>query len=381
MHWLIDVGAIKTGGAVQIALNRLPVLTSEMQKNGFRVSLLLPSDGPLSNYIPDPQSVSCIIRSPNNWLERIYFEYVSLQKWIHQNSIDGIYTVIGFGLPHPKKVISIVTMANATSCYPDSNYWQRLRKIEKLKRLFYTHLRQKRLKKGSFWILETEVMRQRCIKHLGLAPEKTMAINPSPTSYIEDRPARDYKNLDKFSITLLTGNESHKNLDCLVAICDEIEKKIAGKITFNISLAKEQLQKCVSPSTNLDKISNISYLGKIPQQELQAIYDKTDILMNLSELESFSNNYMEAWKAGLAQICSDRDFARHICGESAKFVEPLYPNTAAEEIIGTLKNTEKLNQMAIYGKQMLKKLATQAQYVETILNLMKKINRKSQSPI
>ncbi len=375
MHWLIDVGGIKTGGAVQIALNRLPVLATEMKRNGFKISLLLPSEGPLSTYAPDPECVSQIIRSPNNWLERIYFEYFVLQKWIRDNSIAGIYTVIGFGLPHPKKVISIVTMANATSCYPDSVYWQRLRKPEKIKRLIYTHLRQKRLKCGNFWILETEIMRQRCIKHLGLSPEKTMAINPSPTSYIQDRPAKDYKNLDKVTITLLTGNESHKNLDCLVAICDEIERKHAKNITFNISLTKDQLRQCVPNDKDLSRLSNICFLGKIPQQELQSIYDKTDILMNLSELESFSNNYMEAWKAGLAQICSNRDFARHICEKSAYYVEPLTPSSAAEEITNLLKDKAKLNQMAANGKEMLKKLATQAQYIETVLDVIKRVTK------
>lgn len=368
VHWLIDAGSIKTGGGVQIALNRLPLLTQALLNAGYHLSILLPSTGPLAD-IKLAENIQ-ILRSPNNWIKRLFFEYLHLPLWMQENRIVGIYTVFGFGLPHPKSVNSIVSTANATTCYPDSIYWQRLEMATKCKRLIYTYLRQRRLRKANCWIFETEIMRNRSVTYLGLPNAKTHVIGPSPTSFIIDRPAKDYSQASSYKITLLTGNESHKNLDCLAALCKFLMQKNAHNIQFNLTLTKKQLQNAIPIDFDLDEINNINYLGKLPQKQLQGIYDETDIIMNLSELESFSNNYMEAWKAGLAQICSDRDFANHICGKSALYIEPHNANIAAEKIIELLNNKPKLNAMAACGKLQLLDLESQAEYTNKILGLI-----------
>ena len=92
--------------------------------------------------------------------------------------------------------------------------------------------------------------------------------------------------------------------------------------------------------------------------------------MNLSELESFSNNYMEAWKAGLAQICSDRDFARHICGGSAFYVEPLNPIEAASQIRHIISQPSELNRLAINGKSLLAALTRPEEYLAKTLEII-----------
>lgn len=370
-HWLVDAGAIKTGGGVQIALNRLPQLTQALLNNGYRLSLLLPSEGPLVDLNLDHRIE--ILRSPNRWLARILFEYIHLPAWMKSNNLNGIYTVFGFGLPHPKQVTSLVSTANATTCYPDSIYWKRLSGITKIKRRIYTFLRQSRLKKADHWIFETEIMRNRSVDHLQLPADNTHTLSPSPTSFILDQPARTYDHLNNFNITLLTGSESHKNLDSFIRLCSALTKINITNIQFNITLTKDQLIALAPKNIDLNLIHSINYLGKIPQNQLQDIYSKTDLIMNLSELESFSNNYMEAWKAGLAQICSDRDFSRHICEESALYVEPFNPESAATLIVDLLKDPQKLNGLAQNGKKQLAQLTTQEDYTARTLSLINEI--------
>lgn len=372
MHWLIDAGAIKTGGGVQIALNRLPLLTQSLIDRGLRLSVLLPSSGPLAK-LELPTGIETL-RSPNNWAARILFEYIHLPAWMNKNAIKGIYTVFGFGLPHPKHIKSIVSTANATTCYPDSPYWHRLNTAQYLKRRLYTRLRQNRLTKADYWVFETEIMRERSCIHLGLPKEKTQVINPSPTSFLANKPAMEYSQKKSFVITLLTGNESHKNLDCFVRICEKLSQIQATNIRFNITLTKEQLSLVAPKNLNLNRLDNINYLGKLPQNSLQSLYDETDIIMNLSELESFSNNYMEAWKAGIAQICSDRDFSRHICRDSALFIEPFDTEKSAYQITQLISNPDELNKLAASGKQCFHELTAPSEYIDTTINLIKTLN-------
>ncbi|MEY4588603.1 MAG: hypothetical protein RL497_679 [Pseudomonadota bacterium] len=371
MHWLIDAGAIKTGGGVQVALNRLPIFVQTLTERGYKVSVLLPSEGLLAQ-ISLGASIQ-ILRSPKNWAARLFLEHYRLPKWMEKQKIDIIYTLFGFGLPHPKQIVSVVSTANPTTCYPDSIYWKRLSLRDRIKRSIYTNIRQARLKKSDFCIFETEVMRNRSIEHIGINRNQTAAINPSPTGFIQDRPARTYADTSKFNITLLTGIERHKNIDCVIKICKKLSDMNIENIQFNISLTKSQTESALIDNIKLDEIKNINYLGKIPQNELQPIYDNSDVIMNLSELESFSNNYMEAWKSGLAQICSDRDFSRHICKNSALYIEPLNTEDAAEKIVGAINNSNQLAEMAEQGKILLNNLLSHHEYVFKTIQIIDNI--------
>ncbi len=377
MHWLIDAGAIKTGGGVQVALNRLPIFTQKLLAKGNKVSVLLPSEGMLAQINLD-KSIK-VLRSPNNWGARLLLEHLRLPKFMQEERVDIIYTLFGFGLPHPRGVVSVVSTANPTTCYPESIYWRRLKSLEKLKRAIYTRIRQNRLKEADFCIFETEVMQKRSIEHIGIEQQRTAAINPSPTGFIIDRPARQYSKNFTLTITLLTGIERHKNVDCVLRICQWLSENDISNPQFQISLTRQQLAAIAPEDVALDCIKNLKYLGKIPQNELQPVYDHSDIIMNLSELESFSNNYMEAWKAGLAQICSDRDFARHICGNSAVYIEPLDTEQAAQQIINASANPQRLTQMAQQGKLRLNNLLPHDAYVEKTLELIEGFNSRIMS--
>jgi glycosyltransferase involved in cell wall biosynthesis len=220
-------------------------------------------------------------------------------------------------------------------------------------------------------------MRERSVRHLSLPAERTHVINPSPTAYLDEQPAKNYYNLKQFRITLLTGNEAHKNLGYFLRVCGVLCNSGIFNITFNITLSKTQLAEITPPDVSLESITNVNYLGKIPQHLLQEIYANTDLVMNLSELESFSNNYMEAWKMGLAQICSDRDFARHICRDSALYVEPRNPNDTAIKIVELMSNPMRLNCLAENGKQYLQELTSPQDFVLETLRFIERLPNKS----
>jgi glycosyltransferase involved in cell wall biosynthesis len=367
-HWLIDAGAIKTGGGVQIALNRLPILLDKLQAEGHKVSVLLPDTGPLSTL--ELRGATETLISPSNPIKRLFFENFQLYRWLKHADVTVIYTLFGFGLPHPKTVLSVVNTANATTCYPESPYWSRLKNLVLIRRKIYTKLRQNRLKKAGHWIFETDIMRKRSVKTLSLKESSTSTLWPSVTKYIKDMPAKNYSQITRFRLTLITGNEAHKNLDCLVAIAIYLLAHSAP-IDIGITLTDEQLLPLLPEGLTPKDVSNIKCLGKIPQTELQSIYEDTDLVVNLAELESFSNNYMEAWKSGLAMICSDRDFSRHICRNSAIFVEPLDPELAAKKILGAINDRELLNRMASQGKSYLLELPSHELYAEKTLGIIK----------
>jgi glycosyltransferase involved in cell wall biosynthesis len=108
------------------------------------------------------------------------------------------------------------------------------------------------------------------------------------------------------------------------------------------------------------------FVGTIPPTDIQSVYDAADVLVTLSDLESFSNNYMEAWKVGIPIIASDRDFAHEICGDSALYVEPHDSCSTVRifELVATGRYPR--DQMLAAAKTLLASLPTTRERYESI---------------
>jgi glycosyltransferase involved in cell wall biosynthesis len=79
-------------------------------------------------------------------------------------------------------------------------------------------------------------------------------------------------------------------------------------------LAKLQASECKS------RVKNI---GPVSSANLPEVYRNADALIHPTLLESYSRTYLEAMHFGLPILTSDRDFARHLCGEAALYFDPL----------------------------------------------------------
>jgi glycosyltransferase involved in cell wall biosynthesis len=126
-----------------------------------------------------------------------------------------------------------------------------------------------------------------------------------------------------FNILVLGGLSPHKNVTKLVPVVSELLQSDVSEFKILISCKRDEFLALFN-TTNVNSavLDKFTFLGIIEATEIDSVYRDADILLNLSDLESFSNNYMEAWKAGIPLICSKRDFAKSICGDSAVYVEP-----------------------------------------------------------
>jgi glycosyltransferase involved in cell wall biosynthesis len=116
-----------------------------------------------------------------------------------------------------------------------------------------------------------------------------------------------------------------------------------------------------------------SFFGCVSPNEVYEKYIESDALINISDLESFSNNYMEAWKTNTPLIVSDRDFARNICGDSALYVDPYNPKDVVMAILKLRKNYDLRKKMTDCGKEKLQELPSLYTRNSIIMEKIKKI--------
>lgn len=371
---LLDFSPLKSGGGVQLALNFISYLKENINagKISDKYFLLLPDSGPLSLLDVGDFKLKSAFAPTSRIINRIYFENLNLPKIIAKNDIKKIFTFFGPGLPHNDGVKSIVSVAYPIICYEDSPYWNYVPTTEKIKKKLVNYARVKRLRKANIVIAETNIMQSRLAKVLKKKIEDILVLPPSPTSFLNDN---DYEKKDN-SVTkflFLSGYAQHKNIWRLIELAKELEKKDKQlKFRFLITCEKNIFLN-LNHSVKIDNdliARRFEFLGVVHPAYLQEIYDSANFLVNLSDLESFSNNYMEAWKTATPLIVSDRDFAKGICKDSALFVEPHDPKKTAHAIIDHIHNDILIEKMVIEGKSILKNLPTQEEKTQMLINLI-----------
>lgn len=353
MNLLIDLGAIKTGGGAQLALNFLDLLANEPADN--KRVILVPKLGPLAQFAFDPDKF-VVYHYPDPYLARFIFERTQLAAIVKRHSITHFFTFFGTGLPHPKSVHSLVTTAYPVICYPESPFWRYAPRKTFWKNVFNNRLRCRRLRSADRIIVETQVMKERVARHVPFPIERIEVLPPVPSLYLQESASRRTGGVPNF--ILVSGNDSHKNLWRLPELAQALEQ--AGLKRFVFTLTLDEARFLQHPRIDLVLWRRVRehfrFLGPVPPRLIQSVYEEATFLLNLSDLESFSNNYMEAWKAGLPIIASDRDFARHICGASACYLEPHDPDAGAQTIVSLLADQSRQAQMLAAGRQKLRQL-------------------------
>lgn len=361
---LIDFSPIKTGGGAQLALNFARAL--EDVKFDRKVYYLYPDSGILASTLPD-YAGEFVFTVPTNSIKRIIYEKTRLQKIIKDHKIKTIYTFFGPGLPRPSDVKSIVGVAYPIICYPDSKFWIYSDFKLRCKQKVVNYLRKTRLKSSSLIIAETEVMKERLRINLDLPEGHFIVVPPTVTEYVNEcEPRKDFN----FRFLFLSGISQHKNLWRLNQIVKVVDT-FNLKIKFIISVSKSEfLSSLKDKDIYFDLIDKyFEFTGPIPSEKISTLYDSCDVMVNLSDLESFSNNYMEAWKSGIPIVASDRDFAREICKDSAIYVEPHSPESVVAGLKRISEDPALRYELASNGKNLLKKLPTMGERINLLLEL------------
>ncbi|GGG54984.1 hypothetical protein GCM10011414_26060 [Croceivirga lutea] len=367
---LIDCSALKSGGGCQLALNFIKELSGLQQTNYL---ILIPNVGPLKGLHERFPNLLFYTSPSARIITRFIFENFYLPKIIKEKKIRKIYTFFGAGLPKKKNVISIVSVAYPIICYPESPFWKYIPKSKKIKQQIKNWVRIRRLKRADFIIAETQVMADRLSKILEKKKDDIKILKPSPSEFVIEKKGYRYPS-EENRILILSGLSPHKNLWRLNEFSNLLMKADIN-FKFIVSAEKKDFLKIAHSESlhSLETDKHFEFVGSVPPDKINALYEKSDFLLNISDLESFSNNYMEAWKASLPLIVSDTDFSRHICGTSAIYINPHNLNNHIDKIHELLNNKSLQKQLVKEGKKRLKELPTQSNKTRMILDLISEL--------
>ncbi|MBD5830621.1 glycosyltransferase [Janibacter melonis] len=246
---------------------------------------------------------------------------------------DVAYTVFGPPVPVRAGVTTAAGMAYSNLLYPEVDFWAHLPRRTRWKHEVRDRFRQHAVRQASGLILETEALRRRAIERWGYEEEATTVIRPAVGPNLldpeEDGRVRNQLNLLPSSATfvlLASGYHPNKNVDQIPAIALE-----APELHFVLTVEPGSPggRELREVSQRLGVSDRVHLIGNVPQVSIGMLYQHADVLLLMSELESFSNNVSEAIATRTPLVLSDRDWARSAAGEAAVYVPPREPSKIA----------------------------------------------------
>ena len=260
----------------------------------------------------------------------------------------GLYRISGFALSN------ILT--------PQIDFWQDLPKTRRTFKRLKDIIRLWLARRSHEIIVETDFLAQRA-RNGPFRDRIVHVVQMEPSAVVlkalANKPRSD--RTGEMRLLALTSPHPNKRLSAMAPIMARLaavrSQRGATLPEFLISINETHPHaKAVAAEFEAAGAPPPRFLGKIAPSDVAALLLEVDGIVNIARLESFSNNWVEAWAAGLPLISTDADWARASCGETAIYVDPEQPEQAAERIDTVFSSPEKLAALALAGDRQLSDL-------------------------
>jgi len=119
----------------------------------------------------------------------------------------------------------------------------------------------------------------------------------------------------------------------------------------------------------------VKYKGKVPYEQIELVYQETDIFVFASSCENMPNIVVEAMSSGLPIACSSYGPMPEILKDAGVYFDPTEPISIAESIEVLLRSAEKREELATRAHQYAKEYTWQKCTYETYKFLSETANQ------
>ena len=113
-------------------------------------------------------------------------------------------------------------------------------------------------------------------------------------------------------------------------------------------------------------------IGPIKPDDVASLISCCNAMCTFSVLESFSNNFIEAWRMKVPLVVTDADWARGACNDAALYINPLDPVGAAESMSELAREPSLSQALVSNGEAQLKRHPTAESKLELYFGEMDK---------
>ncbi len=227
-------------------------------------------------------------------------------------------------------LINVNGCAYSNLFYPEIPFWAQAGKYRYLFEM-KDFFRRKQIQKADYWIFETEVLRKRAIELCNFPEERVGVVNMAPSQLVKPENVKgdllsvfESKLPKKFKFLHLCGPHPNKRLVAMAAITREMVKQGARDfcVVFTINCDSDYAKMVQLAFVKEGVEDYLELVGPVASDECATLIDCCDVMCTFSILESFSNNFIEAWRMRKPLVVTDSDWSRGSCGGGALYLNP-----------------------------------------------------------
>jgi len=328
-------------------------------------------------------NVSNIYTSPPSALKRILWQKVIAPRELKKLKPDVIYQIFGYSA-YPKKYCQVCGEADSNLFFPEVDFWCELPKWKKIFKKWKDLYRIQMLKRADGVVFENQAMLNRCSKLFPKVFQRSCFIKPSINKVfsgsMHDTNEQSNSLNSAPSVLMLCSWQPNKNYSIMPAVI-KILKDRNYPIHFRFSVsADDTCEEAIKFRKQLKDCSveeYVDFLGPVSPEKIAAAYSKSDAILLLSKLESFSNNIIEAWTYRRPIIVSDMEWSHAIIGEAGYYVNRDNPEDIADAIQKVCSDNKTRSTLVHCGIDQLKTYPDISQHVHAVISFLCDIKQKT----
>ena len=362
---VVNLLPISTGGGKQNALSFLEILAKNSQKKR-EFHILSRENSEIHRKCLE--SGIAITTIKNHLYARLNFE-LNCRKHFSKGQVCFTF----FGPPMLAScnyLINVVGCAYSNLFYPEIPFWHYLPWFQRNKKNIIDFYRKYVTIQGDYWIFETPILRKRAIELCNFPSERIGVVRMAPSELVSQKKIKpeltekfENKLPSSFRFLFLSGSHPNKRQHLLMAIARRMIDNGFRRFSFVTTMdTKDTYARNTIDSFQRNGLSEfLVNLGPIPSSDVATLINCCDAMCSFSVLESFSNNFVEAWRMEKPLIVGDTDWARDACGEGAVYVEPTDAAECAAELIKVASDSIVRIKKVEFGKIQLNTYPTAEQ--------------------
>lgn len=372
--FIINLVPIKSGGGLQNTLSFLLKISKSYRKSDYLVICI--GGGEIEKI--------CIMENINyksikpGVLGRIWYEIFAGYNIVKKHKAKLIFSMFGGAPLFSFGVHKISGFAYSNIIQDDVPFWKFLPIKQRIQKNFIDTFRKLIANMASEIILETDYLKKKSEGVL-FKKAKIHVVKMAPSLLVTQGLQGQIKSRkDTFDILYLAGAHPNKRIHLLGPIFAILNSGVRRfRLITTLPVESTYFKKVVQSFDNNNCAQSLYNIGPIHPEFVGGLIADVDAMINVALLESFSNNWVEAWAANIPLIATKSDWAKASCGEAAIYIDPSDPLASANILFSVLGDPEAVNQMVIAGKKQLQSLPSAderfAQYINIIESALRKL--------
>lgn len=366
------------GGAFQVASNFLLKTLEYPDIEWFYVASR-DVDGFIGSHFSDQRNKTYFVfpTQPDfkHSYKRVKKALVELERQIKPDVVYSITAPSYFSFTAPE----VMRFTNPWVTHPNKYSWSVLTFKERMKMRLYCWNQRRLIRKGKYFITQTETTRRGIIRITGTSPENVRVVKnvlPSVFAKIDDSSLPT----DGVCVNIAcVGNATaHKNFDIVPHVLEELRRFGITNVRFHVTIPEDtSLWKHIQATMReLGLKDGIVNHGRITQTEMADMYRHCQLCFLPTLLEVFSASTVEAMYFHLPIVATDFEFNREVMDDACLYYEPKNARQAAERIKEYMVNSQIQEIMKERMKDRLALFGDYDKHFNDICSFLKEVANK-----